>query len=376
MICNGRGLAYKSRFRTMPRLPAVFALPLFLLACAKPLTENVQPAGAAPPHVVRLTPVVESQPVSDDPDDPAIWIHPQDPALSLIIGTNKVEKPAGALVVFDLQGNTLQTIRELDRPNNVDVEQDVKLGDRTLDIAVTTERKAGAVRIYSIDAGSRRLSELASLKVFVGEQGDFAAPMGIALYKRGDGTVFVIVGRKSGPADGYLWQYRLNAGPTLTLVRKFGRFSSKGEIEAIAVDDVPGYVFYADEGAGIRKYHADPDSADTSRELAIFGKSGYRSDREGIAIYRTDDRAGYIISTDQIEGGSRYFLYRREGSATNPHDHGEIVAMLEAPADSTDGIEVTSTPLPSPFGRGIFVVMNSRPRNFLFFDWPAQLTSR
>ena len=34
-----------------------------------------------------------------------------------------------------------------------------------------------------------------------------------------------------------------------------------GEIEAVAVDDAPGYVYYADEGNGTHKYHADPDRA-------------------------------------------------------------------------------------------------------------------
>ncbi len=43
-----------------------------------------------------------------------------------------------------------------------------------------------------------------------------------------------------------------------TLVRKFGLFSGKKEIESIAVDDALGYVYYSDEGYGVRKYYADP----------------------------------------------------------------------------------------------------------------------
>ena len=42
--------------------------------------------------------------MTDDPDDPAIWVHPTDPARSLIIGTNKVKAPTGAVVVFGLDG--------------------------------------------------------------------------------------------------------------------------------------------------------------------------------------------------------------------------------------------------------------------------------
>ena len=69
-----------------------------------------------------------TDPVSDDADDPAIWEHPTDPARSLIIGTNKVLAPAGALVVFGLDGGTRQTVAGLDRPNNVDIEYGLAVG--------------------------------------------------------------------------------------------------------------------------------------------------------------------------------------------------------------------------------------------------------
>ena len=48
-------------------------------------------AGLAPALLtpVDIQPSVRTDPVSDDPDDPAIWVHPTDPALSLVIGTNR-----------------------------------------------------------------------------------------------------------------------------------------------------------------------------------------------------------------------------------------------------------------------------------------------
>jgi 3-phytase len=214
------------------------------------------------------------------------------------------------------------------------------------------------------------LSEWAALPVFEGEHGDFAAPMGIGIFKRRDGAAFVIVGRKSGPREDYLWQYRLLDGPRLQLVRRFGAFSGTGEIEAIVVDDALGYVYYADETAGLRKYHADPDAPGADRELAFFGREGYLGDREGLAIYAVDDRTGYLVSTDQIENASRYLLYRRDGGPGGPHDHGVAATVFESLADSTDGIEATSKRLTSSLPRGLVVAMNSGPRNFLIFAWP------
>src|SRR2546426_138438 len=53
-----------------------------------------------------VNPTVETAPVPHDgdaADDPAIWIHPSDPAQSTIIGTDK----RGGLVVYDLLGTHL-----------------------------------------------------------------------------------------------------------------------------------------------------------------------------------------------------------------------------------------------------------------------------
>lgn len=318
---------------------------------------------------VKLEQYAATAQVPDDPDDPAIWIHPGDPSQSVIVATNKVEKPGGSLVVFDLRGRILQSIGNLDRPNNVDIEQGVKVGGDIVDVVIVTERQAHALRVYTIDEHTRLLSEKAAFTVFENEQGDRAAPMGVGIYRRRDGTADVIVGRKSGPAEGYLWQYRLASWPKLELVRRFGAFSGQGEIEAIVVDDALGYVYYADEAAGIRKYHADPDVADAQRELALFGQSGYSGDREGLALYAVDDRTGYLISTDQIEGKSRYLLYRREGGPAGPHDHAKV-GVFEGLADSTDGIEAVAMHLSPALPRGILVAMNSSSRNFLVFVWP------
>ena len=113
------------------------------------------------------------------------------------------------------------------------------------------------------------ISDLDGLKVF-------DAPMGIALYRRPkDGALFAIVSRKSGPSGSYLFQYRLTLEAIklkATKDREFGTCSGgqRNEIEAVAVDSEPGYVYYADQACCIRKYHADPDHPDAPGELAKF----------------------------------------------------------------------------------------------------------
>ena len=319
-----------------------------------------------------LAPIAATAPVPNDPDDPAIWIHPTDAARSLIIGTDKVET-TGGLYVFALDGSLRQRIAPLDRPNNVDVEYNVRIGQRRIDIAVVTERMQHRLRVFEISSDASPLRDLApaGLPILEGQTGEASEPMGIALYRRpSDESVFVMVSPKSGPASGYLWQYRLGPAPqgglSATFVRRFGAFSGSGEIEAVAVDDELGYVYYSDEQYGIRKYHADPDAPGAAQELAAFGRSGYRGDREGLAIYSTGPGRGLLLSSDQIGGGSRLRIYPREGSSGNPHQHAEIKSIVTA-SDDTDGIEVTSRPLPQ-LPRGLLVMMNSKGKNFLLYS--------
>jgi 3-phytase len=318
---------------------------------------------------------VSTDAVSEDPDDPAVWVNSGDPSRSLVLGTNKVPAPGGALVVFGLDGKTRQTIDGIDRPNNVDVEYGLPLQEKPTDIAVLTERLKQRLRVFSVTySGVADIGSAGGIPVFDGQSGESAAPMGIALYKRpSDGAIFAIVGRKTGPTRGYLWQYRLEddgAGKVKgTKVREFGVFSGAGEIEAIAVDDALGYVYYADEGDGIHKWHADPDHPDAARELAHFGQTGFQEDREGIAIYARPDGTGYLLCTDQIEGNSRYLVFRREGSPGNPHDHSQVLKVVRGGADSTDGIDVVSAALGPAFPDGLMVAMNAEPRNFLIYRW-------
>uniref|UniRef100_UPI0040474011 phytase n=1 Tax=Mariniflexile sp. TaxID=1979402 RepID=UPI0040474011 len=199
-----------------------------------------------------IKPKIITQAVKHDTDDPAIWVNEKDPSKSLILGTDKNED--GALYVFDLKGNIIEdkTVRGLKRPNNVDIEE-FEMGDEEFSIAVVTERLTNKLRIF-------RLPEMTpidngGIEVFVGEEQ--RDPMGISLYKNADDNVYAFVGRKSGPKDGYIWQYLLKGDDKGNIVaekvRAFGKYSGIKEVEAIVVDDDLGYVYYSDEGVGVRK---------------------------------------------------------------------------------------------------------------------------
>jgi 3-phytase len=311
-------------------------------------------------NAVKPTTVTEALP--HDTDDPAIWINPTDPSKSIIIGTDK--DTDGGLYAFDLNGKILKKSIPLKRPNNVDIAYGLLIDGKEVDVAVTTERESNRIRIFSLP--DLEPIDNGGIPVFEGEA--LRDPMGIALYTRAsDKKIFAIVGRKSGPSGSYLWQYELSGSgkyATANVVRKFGEYSGKKEIEAIAVDNELGTVLYCDEQFGIRKYNADPALNDT-KELGLFGQTGFKADNEGIAIYKTTPTTGYILVSNQQ--ANTFMVYPREGADGNPNNY-PLLAEIPTSTIECDGADVTSVNLGGAYKNGLFVAM-SNGMTFHYYAW-------
>ena len=307
----------------------------------------------------KITPDVITEFTLNDTDDPAIWVNPKNPAESIVFGTDK--KTNGAIYAFDLNGKIIQdkTIRDIQRPNNVDIEYGFQLNDSTVtDILVFTEREKQQIRMFSVP--DMKPLDGGGFKVFEDEElEENRLPMGVSLYKSPkDATVYAIVGRKTGPADGYLYQYALNAdslGVSSNYVRKFGKFSGVKEIEAIAVDDDNGFVYFSDEGVCIKKYHAEPSMG--NEEISCFGGEYFDEDIEGIAIASYADGHGYLIVSNQQKG--EFNIFDRETNA--------YINAVNLSTTETDGCEAVTVPLNDTFKNGLFVAMNDE-KNFYFYD--------
>ncbi|KQB38534.1 phytase [Flavobacterium aquidurense] len=316
----------------------------------------------APIAANAVKPTVVTQALPHDTDDPSIWIHPTDASKSIIVGTDK--DTDGALYAFDLKGKIVAKSEVLKRPNNVDIAYGLVIHGKKVDVAVTTERESNKIRVFSLP--DLKAIDNGGIAVFEGEE--LRDPMGIALYTRkSDGKIFAIVGRKSGPSGSYLWQYELSGNgkfATAKVVRKFGAYSGKKEIEAIAVDNELGTVLYCDEQFGIRKYKADPALND-NKEIALFGKTGFKADNEGIAIYKKTDSTGYILVSNQQ--ANTFMVYPREGTKGNPNDY-PLLAEIPTSTIECDGADVTSINLGGNFKNGLFVAM-SNGMTFHYYAW-------
>ncbi len=295
----------------------------------------------------------------NDTDDPAIWVNPKDASQSIVFGTDKDTN--GAIYAFDLAGKIVEsmTIRNIERPNNVDIEYGFRLNDSTLtDILVFTEREKLQIRMFSLP--EMQPLDNGGFPVFEDEAvPENRLPMGLGLYKSPkDATVYAIVGRKTGPKEGYVYQYALisdSNGVKSNFVRKFGTFSGVKEIEAIAVDDSNGVVYFSDEGVCIKKYHAEPSSGD--KEVSCFGGDHFSGDIEGIAIAGYPEGGGYLIVSNQQKG--EFNIFSAEDNS--------FIKAVNLTTKETDGCEVVTVPLNNQFPNGLFVAMNDQ-KNFYFYD--------
>ncbi len=309
-----------------------------------------------------IEPALITEKTPHDTDDPAIWINKENPAESIVFGTDK-DETNGGVYAFDLDGNIIEnkSITGISYPNNVDVSYNFKVNDSTfVDLLVFSEREKNQMRVFSIP--EMTMLDNGGFSVFSEEEDiNNRRPMGIATYvDRNNNETFIIVSRKEGPEENYLHQYKLVVDSLgnfdAELVRKFGAFSGVKEIEAIAVDQEAGYIYYSDEDHCIRKYHANPE--DGSEEISCFGNAYFDRDIEGIAIAKNEDGSGYLIVSNQQDHS--FVIFDRQ---TNKY-----VKTLNLGTLETDGCEATTENLGTKFPNGLFVSMND-DKTFHFHDF-------
>jgi 3-phytase len=332
-------------------------------------------ARAAPDAHVGLvvTPVAagETDPVPSDgdaADDPAIWVHPTDPAQSLILGTDK----RSALMVYDLSGKQLQAAGRGCEPNNVDVLYGFDTGDgRRIDLAAASARgpQHRGVKVWAIDPQRLRVEDVTdggAIRVFGG-----STPYGICTYhsfKSGRAYFFVT------SADGHIEQHEMIAQNGKVAARKLRSLKLSSTTEGCVADDERGIVYFAEESRGIWRTGAEPDASSAPVLVAKVGENGLAADVEGLTIYSAAGGKGYLIASSQ--GKNVFKVYRRDGNndfvctidpkkGSPPNSIGDV--------EDTDGIAVSNRPAGPKYSKGLLVAQDGhnekRRQNFKIFRW-------
>ncbi|HKC47544.1 MAG TPA: phytase [Gemmatimonadales bacterium] len=331
-------------------------------------TVTAQTDGRIRELTVRPQARVATEPVphkGDAADDPAIWIHPHDPALSLVLGTDK----RGGLHAYNMDGSEQQVVAPEARPNNVDVLYDFPLHGRHVDLAVAgvQAESSRGVKVWVIDESTRHLLDVTAqgaIAVFGGQ-----TPYGLCTYHSlRAGRFYAFVTGRNGAVE----QVELHpAGQDSiggTPVRDFAVGSTA---EGCVADDESGAFYLAEEAVGIWRFEADPSAGPPrGRLVARVGEHGLVEDVEGLTLYAAGPGRGYLIASSQ--GNDSYKVYQRGG------DNGFVLTIDPAAGqlddvEHTDGIAATNCPTSRALGRGLFVVQDGHNvagnQNFKLFGW-------
>ena len=290
-------------------------------------------------------------------------MNPSDPAKSLVIGTDKKR----GLLVFDLEGKVLQELPH-GSFNNVDVRKNVPNGAERMDVVLTENRADNTLRLYRINRETLRLEAVPSAPIQSG-----VVVYGCSLFRPATtGKLYAIVGSKEGVAEQWELVADGNGGFTGVLVRTL---QHGGQIEGMVGDDEANALFIGEEMAGIWKWDGDPTKAVAGTIVVPMapGTPLDKADLEGLSIYRTGPKSGYLLASHQ--GRYRYLIYNREA----PHEFITVFTIGGTETidgvQETDGLDVTSEPVGPNYPTGMLVVQDGMnpgsTQNFKFVPWTA-----
>jgi 3-phytase len=316
------------------------------------------------PAVATVQAAAETTPVAsfgDAADDPAIWVHPTDPAQSLVVATDKRR----GLEVYALDGSLRQSL-PVGRMNNVDLRDGFTLGGKRVTVVAASDRDRDAIALFALSADRPELVDVAEGLRTTG----LTRIYGLCMYAdRARDRLYVFVNGK----DGRYEQHELLATPDGRIATRVVRtFRVAKRPEGCAADDELGWLYVGEETVGFHRMAADPREPATLVTVDRVGGSRLVAHVEGIAIHREAGGRGHLIVSSQ--GDDTYAVYRREP----PNEFVGRFRITDGIVDGTsgtDGLEVTSERLPPPFDDGLLVVQdghNSSPsahQNFKLIPW-------
>jgi len=298
-----------------------------------------------PGQIPVVTPDFETVAVASDgdaADDPAILVSP---SATRLLGTDK----RAGLAFYDLSGDQRAFLAS-GRVNNVDALH--QGGDEFL--AAASNRTEVSLDLYAVDVARD------SLELIARQPLEMVVPYGLCMGQTPETSVFV------GDTDGRVEHWLVDE--TGRLERR-AVFQLRGQTEGCVYDPVDGTLYVGEEDRGIWAVEL---AGGSPRLIVPVDGVNLVADVEGLDIYhrsRQGDR--YLIASSQ--GDNSYVVYAIPGGqqllkfriADDP------AAGIDGTED-TDGIAVTSSPLPG-YPEGILVVQDGanvpKRQNFKGVDW-------
>ncbi len=300
-------------------------------------------AAALGAEATTIAPDGETAPVAtleDAADDPAIWIHPTDPARSLILGTDK----GFGLRVYDLDGTQRQSL-PIGRLNNVDLRQGLALRGWNGDLAAASNRSDNTVVLFSVtEDGAEELTRFATS----------FEPYGLCMgMLAGEAAVFVT--HKNGVIAPFMLR-SLKGTP-----RFHPPYTFSSQLEGCVFDDAAQILYVGEENVGIwRMAYRDGAFAEPDVIDRVGGETGLTADVEGLSLVLGNTGMGAVLVASS-QGDDSFHLYDVTQEPPVFVRKVRIGINVEAGIDGaqeTDGIDVTRRALGPAFPNGLLVVQD------------------
>nr|WP_321440301.1 phytase [uncultured Hyphomonas sp.] len=328
----------------------------YLIAALLPIAAC---ATTPPPYsgeIATVVPMNETAPMNgegDLADDPAIWVNTADPASSLILGTNKDE----GVYVYALDGGELQEL-PVGQVNNVDLRGNT---------AIASNDSHNVISWFDINPQTLTVSHIGDSPTGKDE------PYGICAGLTGE-TYRAAVTYKDGTVQLWsaTWETVNKLTPSLDRVVKL-----PSKLEGCVFDDANERLFVGEEAFGVWAVDLKDETADPLVVDTIAAANGLVEDVEGMSLWLGDDaQSGYLVVSAQE--ADRYVVYDR----APPFAPRGVFSIVDNEVTGiggvthTDGLDITSAPLPGLPGGLLVVQDDANPvselnQNFKMVDWTA-----
>jgi 3-phytase len=348
--------------RTVLLWSAILCLGLSSSSRAAAQVGPAVPATAPADAVVPVYPTIETIPVpggADGADDPAIWVHPSDPAQSTVIGTDKF----GGLAVYSLDGTQIQYLTD-GAMNNVDLRYNFPFGTQAGALVTAGNLTNNSLATLRINTDTRQLINVAARAITPG----LVIYGSCTYHSSASSKYYVFVNAENGAVE--QWELFATADGKVdgTLRRSFDVGT---RVEGCVADDEAGTFYIAEEAIGIWKYGAEPDTGSARTLVDSTAVGGHlTSNIEGLAIYHTRG-GGYLLASSQ--GSDTFVIYQRGGNNAYVATFAIMAGSGIDQVTHTDGIEVSNFGLGGQFGQGVFVAQDgydeSATNNYKLVRW-------
>jgi 3-phytase len=320
-------------------------------------------AACAPATILQPRPRAVSQPAPVNvTDDAAFWVHPTDPASSLLLVANK----GRGLEVHDLDGFLRKQLGDAAECKAVDVMYGFPLAKGPADVVlVAGDAPDPVLFVYRVDPVKRKLTALGLPVKF--PAGD--PPVSVCGYTGSGGARYVFLSREQGQLE----QYALAAAGDGVALRPVRALARTNKIKGLVADDARGVLFFADEKAGVFALPAEPDGPATPTLVAAVETHGLKPEVKGLALYGAADRGYLLVSCAGTKSDTtRINVYDRRP----PYTFRATIEPRDAtgkPLRQAAGIAVTHRPTSADFPLGVLAVNDHGTANgsfdFKLYPW-------